>query len=162
MDALRSAFCFLFFPLLVMSCALGFDSVMWIIPVLVARGIALVRFVHGFLKLKRDRSGTVQFPQWNGRDMFRVGGHQLGDGIASCYLAAIIFFSGALVAGIASSPEFVLDSTTCAILLAAMSPFMFVVIRIMHRRRELYTAWLLPNGRPVEISPRNTGNSDRP
>ncbi|NKG20939.1 hypothetical protein [Paeniglutamicibacter terrestris] len=162
MDALRSAFCFLFFPLLVMSCALGFDSVMWIIPVLVARGIALVRFVHGFLKLKRDRSGTVQFPQWNGRDMFRVGGHQLGDGIASCYLAAIIFFSGALVAGIASSPEFVLYSTTCAILLAAMSPFMFVVIRIMHRRRELYTAWLLPNGRPVEISPRNTGNSDRP
>lgn len=121
-----------------------------------------MRFIHGFLKLKRDRSGTVQFLQWYGRNMSGSVGIKWGTGIASCYLAALIFFSGALLAGISSSPEFVLDSTTCAILLAAMSPFMFVVIRIMHRRRELYTAWLLPNGRPVENSPRSTGSSDRP
>jgi hypothetical protein len=161
MDALPFRFCVLFAPLLVMSWALGFDYAMWIIPVLVAGGIALVRFVHGFLKLKRDRSGTVQFPQWYGHNLSGSVGINWGTGIASCYLAALIFFSGALLAGIASSPELVPYSTTCAILLAAMSPFMFVASRIMHRRRELYTSWLLPNGRPVENSPRSTGNSDR-
>lgn len=38
MDALGPLFVFFFAPLLVMSCALGFDYVMWIIPVLVAGG----------------------------------------------------------------------------------------------------------------------------
>ncbi|QXQ11924.1 hypothetical protein [Paeniglutamicibacter sp. Y32M11] len=152
---------FFFAPLLVMSWALGIDHVMWIIPVLIALGLALVCFIHGFLKLKRDRSGTVRFPQWYGRNMSGSVGINRGTGIAYYCLAALIFISGALLAGVASSPEFVLYSTAGAILLAAMSPFMFIASSIMHRRRELYTAWLLRNGRPVENSPRSTGNPDR-
>lgn len=153
-------FVFFFAPLLVMSWALGFDYEMWIIPVLVAVGIALVCCIHGFLKLKRDRAGKVRFRQWYGRNMSRSVGANRGTGIAYYCLAALIFISGALLAGIAASPEFVLYPAACAILLAAMCPFMFMASKIMHRRRELYTAWLLRNGMPLEESP--GGRPDNP
>lgn len=140
-------------PLLVLSWALGFDYEMWIIPVLVALGLALVCFIHGFLMLKRDRPGKVRYRQWYGRNMHRSVGANRWTGIAYYCMAAFIFITGALLAGFAASPEFVLYPAACAILLAAMCPFMFIASRIMHRRRELYTAWLLRNGMPLERSP---------
>jgi hypothetical protein len=147
-------------PLLVMSWAMGFDYEMWIVPVLVALGFALACFVHGFLKLKRDRPGKVRFRRWYGRNMYQSVGSNRRTGIAYYSMAAGIFITGALLAGIAASPEFVLYPTAFAIMVAAMSPLMFIASRILHRRRELYTAWLLRNGMPIEITP--SGQPDNP
>ncbi|GAA1858460.1 hypothetical protein GCM10009715_02460 [Paeniglutamicibacter psychrophenolicus] len=156
-------------PLLVMSWAMGFDYEMWIVPVLVALGFALACFVHGLLKLKRDRRGKVRFRQWYGRNMYQSVGSNRKTGILYYSMAAGIFITGALLAGIAASPEFVLYPTAFAIMVAAMSPLMFIASRILHRRRELYTAWLLRNGLPVENTPserpenppRSAGNTGR-
>ncbi|WP_146755249.1 hypothetical protein [Arthrobacter sp. AQ5-05] len=152
-------------PLLVMSLALGFDHEIRVVPV----PVALACFIHGFLKLKRDRPGKLRLRQWYGHNMHKSVGRNRGTGILYYSMAAPIFITGALLAGIAASPEFVLYPTACAIMLAATSPLMVVAGRILHRRRGLYTAWLLRNGLLVENTPgerpenppRSAGNTGR-
>ncbi len=146
-------FVYLLAPMLVMSWFLGLDYEMWIIPVVVAFGLALVCVIHGFLKLKRDRPGNVRFTQWYARNMYLSVGSNRRNGILYCCLAACIFIIGALLAGIAASSEFVLYPTGIAIMLAAMSALLFVSSRILHRRRELYTEWLLRKGLPIVNTP---------
>ncbi|MDQ0094313.1 hypothetical protein [Paeniglutamicibacter psychrophenolicus] len=148
---------------------MGFDYKMWIVPVLVALGFGLACFVHGFLKLKRDRPGKVRFRQWYGRNLYQSVGSNRRSGILYYGMAAGVFITGALLAGIAASPEFVPYPTAFAIMLAAMTTLMLVASRILHRRRELHTAWLLRNGLPgenppserSENPPRSEGNTGR-
>lgn len=162
-------FVYFFAPILVMCWAMGFDYEMWMVPLFVALGFGLGCVVHGLLKLKRDRRGKVRFRQRYGRNMHQSVGCNRKSGILCYGMSAGIFIAGALLAGIAASPGFVVYPTAIAIMVAAMGPLMFIAGRILHRRRELYTAWLLRNGLPVENAPserpgnppRSAGNTGR-